>query len=220
MKTTLVALVAITIALSCAFAQQSRFEQMVIDSRATTPVAQKALGTFAGLVNASNYRVMGFDSPEEVGRATLGSPLPNYMIRLDDLQKQSPQGDPVQLLRPLREALFPVEVDGRVKSSITVAARDQNWEATSFGAPNRILAVTAARGRLAREQGLSNATIAQIDIPALHVVFVGAVSNNILLLVPVVDYPQFGLTKGTVVRASEILPRLVEAARAHSGDPT
>ena len=187
--------------------------------RLATQAAQQALATFARLANEQNYRALGFDSPDQVGSAKLGVPARGFMVRLDELQKYS-GGDPNRLLHDAGRVTFPVEVEGRTRSSLTVVSREGRWHSESFGAPGYIRLFTEARARLAEREGRPPAELFEVQIPALNVRFVGARRDGALVLSPVADDPRFGFKRGEGIPAEEALAKLVPAAREHNGLPT
>jgi hypothetical protein len=187
--------------------------------RPATEAAQRALATFARLASEENYRALGFDSREQVRSGKLGIPARGFMIRLDELREYG-GGDPTRLLHSADRVTFPVEVEGRTRSSITVALREGSWLAESFGASSYARLFTEARARLAEREGRPAAEILEVQVPALNVRFVGARRNGALVFAPVVDDARFGFKRGEPIPAEEALTKLVPAAKEHNGLPT
>jgi len=84
---------------------------------------------------------LGFTSAEEMSHAQLGSPLRIWSVPLDRLRTFQPGDDPNNLLVDTRLVLFPVVVNGRTLSSITVqddTESGQGWRVAQKGAPNLV----------------------------------------------------------------------------------
>jgi hypothetical protein len=184
-----------------------------------TETARQALGNFARLVDETNARALGFESPAEVRQATLGVPSRGFAVRLDEL-KEYAGGDAVRLLHATDRVTFPLELGGRTVASVSVVAQDGGWAAESFGAPAYSRLLSEARSRLGERAGRGVAETFEVAVPALNVRFVGAESAGGLLLAPVADDPRFGFKRGEALPAAEALSKLVPAAREHNGLPT
>src|SRR6185437_13505051 len=78
-------------------------------STTQTTAAQDGLIVFRGLVNAKNYAGLGFNSPEDAGRASLGEPMSVFFIRLDKLRSMTEETNLENLLVDVRRAFYPVE---------------------------------------------------------------------------------------------------------------
>lgn len=187
--------------------------------RPATEAAQRALATFARLANEQNYRALGFDSAQQLRSARLGPPARGFMIRLDEL-KEYGGGDPTRLLHSAERVTFPVEVDGRTRSSLTVVSREGRWVSESFGAPTYARLFTEARARLAEREGRPAAELFEVQVPALNVRFAAARRAGALVFAPVADDVRFGFKRGESIPAEEALAKLVPAAREHNGLPT
>ena len=102
--------------------------------------------TLEKLVTKENYEAMGFTSPDEVAKAQLGAPMTVYRVQLDQLREYSPgETEPKSLLVDVSRALYPVTVDGEVRSSVAVEGPQGKWRGTDFGAPGLIKALSQYR---------------------------------------------------------------------------
>ena len=172
--------------------------------------AQAGLTTFQGLVDAKNHAALGFTSPEDVRRARLGEPMPIFLIRLDALQRFTEDTNPDTLLMDARRALYPVEVDQRIATSLTVTQHDDGWRATDFGNSAVARAVTRFR---------SDPGDFIVHVPALKAYFVGRRTEGRLTLTPVMEDPRFGLPAGEALPAERVLAALKEASQGYNGLP-
>src|SRR5262245_11891040 len=183
----------------------------------TDKVAAEALTRFAALVTRENYRQMGFDSPEQVRSASLGPPMRQFSVGLDDLKKFDTGSDPSKLLAGADTLIYPVLAGDGVRSSITLQ-RDSagGWRAVAFGAPIFTRAVWGARPR----SEAAGASPFIVRVPALNLFFLGTRRDGELMLAPVVDDPRLKFEKGVPVPAATVFAALVPLARAHNDLPT
>ena len=173
--------------------------------------AQDAIGVLQKLVNAENYKSLGFDSVDEVKQAQLGQPMEIFNIPLDKLKSYQSGSDPNSLLSQSSETMYPVTVGGQAKSSVTIMKKENGYTASSFGnAP-------IARG-LSRNQSTGQGDFV-VRVPALNFYFVGRRVENFLVLVPIVDDPRLGVKAGEAVPAERLLPQMVIVANEYNGLP-
>jgi len=174
--------------------------------------ASGALGVLRQLVTPQNFRGMGFDSPDEVSRAQLGAPLAVSNIGLEQLQKYQPGADPTALLTPTSETVYPVTVDGNVKSSLTIVKKDGGYAASAFGNAD-------VAKRLGRYREGAGAEAFIVRVPALNFYFIGQRTPTGLTLTPIVSDPRLRLPEGQAVPADQVLTQLVPVAKAYNGLP-
>jgi hypothetical protein len=174
--------------------------------------ADAALGVLRQLVTPQNYRGMGFDSIDQVSRAQLGAPLAVSNIGLDRLKQYQPSADPATLLVPSNEAVYPVVVDGTVKSSLTIIRKGNGYVPAAFG--NGDLSK-----RLGRYRQAAGADAFIVRVPALNFYFLGHRAAEGLFLTPLVSDPRLKLAEGRPQSANQVLAQLVPIARAYNGLP-
>jgi hypothetical protein len=179
-------------------------------SATAAAAAQEGLATFQRVINANNYAALGFGSPDEVRRATLGEPLPIFRVGLDALRASTEQTNPSTLLIDARRSLYPVEVDRRVATSIFVTQASDGWRATDLGTAAVARAVTRYRSR---------PTDFIVHVPALKVYFVGRRVEGTLVLTPVKDDPRTGFKAGDSLPAGRAFMALQRAAQGYNGLP-
>ncbi len=196
-----------------AMAQQRPYES----ESSAGETAREALKTLTVLVTRENYRALGFDNLQEVRSATLGTPIRQFMIRLDELQKYDSGTDPARLLHSTETLTYPVKVQDRTKSSLTVRNQNGRWESESFGGPSYARLLTETRDRLAAD---GSSELFEVRVPALNLAFVGQQRGGQLFLAPIQDEPRFKLERGKTLPAQEVLQALQPAAREHNGLPT
>jgi len=173
--------------------------------------ATQALATFPKLITADNYQAMGFQSVDEVSRATLGDPLPVFRVRLDQLQQYQPGSDPEKLLIDGNRVIYPVTVDQQVRSSIVVEGSNNDWKATNMGGPNLIKSLAQVR---------KERTDFVVQVPALSLYFVARRVENQLTLTPIIKDPRFeSFVPGRALSADQVFTAVLPAAKAHNGLP-
>ncbi|MDH5835264.1 hypothetical protein [Luteimonas kalidii] len=185
----------------------------VADARLATEVAGKSLSTLSQLVTEQNYRAMGFESAGEAADATLGAPIPVYLVQLDELRAYA-GGDPAALLRPLQQVVFPVNVDGATRSGITVENADKGWQASGFGSP------ALTRGLVDAIRASGAAEPMAVHVAALRTYFIGFhAGDGTLMFAPIRDEPEFEFRAGAAVPATQALLALRPAALRYNGLP-
>lgn len=200
--------------------QQSTPLMDTVATQAATPTARQALGTFARLVTRANARSLGFNEPADVATATLGVPIQEVMVRLDQLVGYRPQQSPMTLLQSNERLLFPVLINGSTRSSLTLSRQRNGWVVHSFGAPGHSRTLDALRGVLAQREGLPPENYFEVRVPALNVAFLGRIRGGDMFLTPLADDRRFGFERGGTISARLAFGRMVNAARNHNGLPT
>lgn len=198
----------IIVAVGCAQSSQT------VASQAAVPLAQDAarggIAVLRQLVTDQNYREMGFDSLDEVGRAETGEPWSMFNIGLDQLKKYQPNTDVNALLAPSADTIFPVTVNGQIKSSITVTRAEGGYKASGFG--NAPIVKELAKYRQAAGSFV-------VRVPALSSYYVGARVDGRLMLTPIINDDRLKLQTGVAVPAERVVEQLVPIANTYNGQP-
>ena len=190
-----------------------------MEIKAIEPEATKSLATFASLINAKNFRQMGFESVEELRSAALGVPLREYLVPLDRLRNYEPSTAPNTLLSDTDLVTYPVKVGERVRSSLTLSNINGEWKPVSFGDANLNKLYAKTREENARSAGLQKSDYFVVKIPALNLAFLGYEKEAGLMLVPILDDRAYGFRAGEGMPASDVFVAVREAARQHDGLP-
>jgi hypothetical protein len=179
--------------------------------------AAKALETFALMVDEKNYRMMGFERPGQLQEASLGEPIEEFMIPLDSLKNGTPGSDASQLLQPSGSLHYPVLVQNRVLSGVTIKSEGEGWKPSGFGGVGHVRELTRMRDRLAAEKRLERSELFEVGIPALELTFMGYKENGHLFLTPLGNAPKFGFKEGETLGAEKVLEAVAPAARQKAG---
>ena len=153
--------------------------------------ATDALSTLKPLLTeGKNFKEMGFDSLEQIDRASLGEPASVFAVGLDQLRDYSPSSDPQSLLIDTKRMVFPVVADGSGRTLITVEQKDGKWHFVSFGdqrVANHLMRVREEKS--SAPGGLATSKYFLIQVKALFLTFLGnqqpgGAGANSLRLVP------------------------------------
>lgn len=218
MRTKLIA-IALTALPMIGLAQGPAGADLSAQARDSKAVAQASLATLSELASKDSA-ALGFASPGDAQRAELSLPLSDFIIGLDSIRTWQANTDPLSLLRPTGLVIYPVHVAGSVRSSITLKKQNGQWQAVSFGAPKLAANVAGNRERVATRSNVLPEHLFQVRIPAFNLSFVGHIQNgNLLLLAPVIDYPQYGYLAGVPLAADQVLGHLKPDAERDQGLP-
>jgi hypothetical protein len=202
-----VAVWSIVVAMGCAQSGQS-------SAQASVPQAQDAarggIAVLQKLVTDQNYREMGFDSRDDVSRAGIGEPWSMFNIGLDQLKRYQPNADVNALLAPSADTIFPVTVNGQVKSSITVTKGEGGYKASSFGNAPVVKELSKHR---------QSAGSFVVRVPALNMYYVGSRVEGRLMLTPIIDDTRLKFQAGVAVPAEQLLEQLARIANDYNGLP-
>ena len=178
--------------------------------------ANQALVTFRKLVNAQNYKELGFESADEVANASLGAPISTAMVNLEQLKAYKAGDDPNRLLNNLDKVYYPVAVQNAVRSTITVEQLNGRWRATGFGPANLAKQIDSARKTGA---ATANAQQLLVHVAPFNLYFVGNRVEGKLMLTPVADYSTYNLKAGSTLSADQVFNVLVPFAQQYNGLP-
>lgn len=217
MKNIITALVVSSLLATLGAAQQRSDVYDRSDKQGADEAAAQALRNLTALAQ-TNYRALGFDSVDQARAARLGQPVGQFVIELDRLKSYQPGTEASQLLTSTQTLIYPVVVENRTRSSVTVSRRGGRWQAVSFGNPTYVKALTEVRDRQASAPADSEAF--EVRIPALNLMFLGHRENSKVILSPIFDEARFGFRRGEALSLDDVLQKILPAAREHNGLPT
>jgi len=209
----------ITLVMMAALAAQPFDKQHATVLKETQNTAQITLGDYQRLVTQENYQRLGFETASEIKSATLGAPILDYMIRLDELKAYEVGTDPHRLLRPTNQVIYPVMVGEQARSSFSLTKTDKGWGVVAYGSPILIRALTQLRASEAARSQQAEGSYFSVRIPAFNLYLLGSHSNSTLMFTPVFDDPKLGLKAGEVEVADSLLQKLKPAVEEHDGLP-
>jgi Papain-like cysteine protease AvrRpt2 len=169
-----------------------------------------------------NEAVKNLFAPGALEKAELTvPPFPVVMVGLEDLRKEAPGADPKKLLeKDFNTVIYPISSQANIVGSITMQGTGTGWTVGSYSGGTLARLLEHARSTHAKKKNAALASSYVVSIPALNLYFVAFPGSDALELVPVQDDASLGLSSGQAVRASDIMPRLIEAAKKHNGLPS
>ncbi|WP_139024875.1 hypothetical protein [Bradyrhizobium sp. STM 3843] len=180
---------------------------------AATSAAAKSLDTFRSISNTpTQFKTLGLDAPGQASQASVGGAVVDYMIGLDSLRDWD-GGDPIKLLRPTGQFVYPITVDGKTKSSVTIAQVKGEWVAAAFGTANEARARSDLKENLTSQAPGGAQEFAQVRVPALRTTFMAFDGSDGLFFASLTSRPEFGLEPGKLEAASTVLRRLQPFAK-------
>jgi hypothetical protein len=188
-------------------------------ARASESAATKSLSTLSALAENGEPQRLGFRVPGDAAHSELAPPMSDFLVGLDSLRSWRPGGDPMALLRYTNLIVYPVTVGGEVQSSITLKKEDDGWRAVEFGAPALSVATAATRAKVAGAAPGAASDMFRVRIPAFNLVFIGYRQDGRLMLSPVADAPQYGLSSGAPIAADQLFTQLQPEAERDQGLP-
>jgi hypothetical protein len=189
------------------------------DREAADKAAAQSLKTLRKLITEQNYKQMGFESLEEAQNAALDNAIQDYAVDLASLKEFRTGDDPGKLLLRTRSLVYPVLVNGEVRTSITIAYRDKAWEAQSFGRSNFIKLLADRLAAQSKTQNLTRRDFFIVRVPAFNLVFLGYRMNRKFMLLPILHSPEYGISAGIPTPADIVFTRLRAAARSYDDLP-
>jgi hypothetical protein len=208
------------IPVACAVAQGNVQSNPQRDVRSETKdAAAQALVAFQRIGRQTNFKTMGFESADEMTKATLGEPLAVFMVELNDLRAYQANSDPNNLLKPIDKVIYPVEAGNSVRSSIVLQKGKEGWKASDFGGANFARLVTRARDESANATGLPSSMYFVVEVPALNAYFLGYRQADKLMLVSLIDDPAMKLQAGSALPAEQLFEQLRPIAQKYNGLP-
>ena len=178
--------------------------------------AKEGIKDFAELATESNFGNFGFESLEEIKKIELGHPLPVVMVRLDDLKKFEAGDDPYKLLYALNKVVYPVLVDGKVRSGIVLQQQKGAWAAATYGISSSIRLYSQARERHAGRPADGDYFL--LRVLSLNRVYLGHRKDMDLRLVRVRDQAA-AEHKLEGMPAATLFVELAKLAKEHDGLP-
>jgi hypothetical protein len=183
-------------------------------------LAQKALVDLSQSARQVDLKSIGFENEKQVQEAKLGVPIGDYTVHLNELKEYRTGRPAAEMLHATGRLLFPVELNQKARSMVTLSLQQEVWAIESYGGQNQIQMITDLRKSIANSEGRPENELFQVRIPALQLAFIGVERGSEIYLSPLFDLTRHGLQKGKIYRAEEVLGKLIDEARQHNGLPT
>lgn len=160
------------------------------------------------LINSANSKLLGFDKAEDAANVHIGRPIDIYTIGLTRIREYKPGDKVAPLISQLESRLFPLSVDGQVRSSLVVSRviGTGDFITTAYGLQQLVTLV------MRHKKSDSDFVV---WFPVLNLHFVGDHPDETLKLTPLATRTLYGLTEGVPVEAAVVFAILAQQARAH-----
>ncbi|MFN7910754.1 MAG: hypothetical protein ACK5QC_02950 [Bacteroidota bacterium] len=192
---------------------KNKNEYFAIDVSAIA-VAEEAIETLKGLTDNTNFSEMGFKSYKEVSIAKLGTPINVHYMWVKDF-KNADLG--IQdLIHKGEEILFPVEVDGVTRCSITLKRRTLHWEVAAIGQALTTQAITDICNQNIKQLKNSLSDYILIKMPEIYqnyLAYYGA--DDKLEFIHVFDHEPTAAIANSSIKAEDLLSTLRNYANVH-----
>jgi len=181
--------------------------------------SQQALSNYVqNVVNDKNFTKFGFRSLDEAKRARLGEPYRVAIIGLRQLKDYKPGGGAKMLLTDAHTVLFPVLVDGQVRTKLEVVQKAGRLVPGEFGGTRTVQIVEEVASALPKLLETRHVTTAAkpilVKVPALFAQFLYVETPSGEFLIPAMIQPQrFELQNSVLYTSDAVLTKLAEAAK-------
>lgn len=184
--------------------------------------ASASLETLANVVALDPSTKRGFASRTEVASSALAEGLPVQFVRLDSLAAFGAGKDTTTLAFDKQEVMYPINVGGAVRSSVTVQkGKDGTWQAVKFGYASLARSSQAARVGATSKRSVDAGSMSLIEIPAVHAYLLSHREKGVQMVTPVWDIPGTSYTAGVTQPAAEVFAALQPiAAKTDPGPPS
>jgi hypothetical protein len=189
-------------ALVAACAQLGGPHAEATSNRMSSPevAARRAMEDLPRLITPANAAPMGFRSAEEAKAARLGRPIPRKIVGYDALLNYKAGTPLTQLFARSEELVYPLEVAGRIASSLTVTQVGDAWQVSSVA--DGYLGGLIAKALAIRPDARS---LQIISMPGIGMDFAAFEDGKNWLLLPARDYGEVKLPEGRTVAADKAL---------------
>jgi Papain-like cysteine protease AvrRpt2 len=153
----------------------------------------------------------------EFGFGQLDTPLAVHYIFQEQLLGWQVGTTADELLVDGQEMIYPLRVDGEVRSSVVVAGSEGRWRIKRIGSPNLTGALTEARTHEVGISGLRSSDYFVVHVPHLYQVFLAHRKGGELVLSPVLGVEPAEQVVGDRDVTSKVVDNLVRQARDFVG---
>jgi Papain-like cysteine protease AvrRpt2 len=171
--------------------------------------ARNSLPVLAALLDASNYRQLGFDSASP--QLSLGRPLRVLSAELEPLRRYSTSALPGDVLHATSTMVFPVLSGGVVRSLIQVTRTSRGWEGVAFG--------QAGTAQLIDRYRAATSSDTLVHVPSLNQLFLARGVGKALRLTPIYDFEPLKMRAGVELSAHETFVNMAPTAKLYDGKP-
>jgi hypothetical protein len=182
--------------------------------------ALKGRDQYRQLVTPENYQKLGLPGADDAVNAQLGTPVRDYLVRLDRLSRYKSGDDVEALLTDTQIVQYPLVVGNDARAMVSMSLAKGDWQLISVGESQRTARLFREVRKAAKGVPRAEGDQFSVRIPALLLEFAGSRdAQNGLLLTPLQDDDHWGLKAGVAEPAGKVFARLAPSARTHDGLP-
>ncbi len=184
---------------------------------AAQQAAAQSLESVQALATDETYRRLGFESMDELSNLTLGAPFPVYFIGLDALKSFGEQQNAETLLAESTKKLYPVHARGKVRTSVSLEKKGDQWQTVNFGRPSLVKKLDIVRTTLAEKHDRDPADYFLVSIPSIYLMCVGYREDGEIKLAPLAKHEMLGLDTEEPMPAHQLFAHLSERLSDFTG---
>lgn len=173
----------------------------------------EALALLEGLIEDSHAVDLGFDTTSQVAAAELGTPIELHYVHFGSLQAHDNTQPASSLLVDGEERVYPVLVNGEVRSSVSLTRQGANWAVASLGNPAYTTAFHELRAEHAAQSGRDLDSYSLVAIPSINQLYVAHTADDELMLTSVFDHTTFAVEAGATRTGGDLFASLSETAQ-------
>ena len=174
-------------------------------------------------VTEENYAKYGFRTYKHALEASVGDPLSEMMIPLEQVKSYEAGLEVSKILTDIQVYWFPVISEGMVHTKLQVLEREGEYIAGEFGGTRKVQIIADMQNRLPdllkRERLSFEEPPLLVRVPALRATFLYLEYREAGYFVPAMINPELlSLENGVIYRSEEVLSRLSKFAQSIDGD--
>jgi hypothetical protein len=175
-------------------------------------LARRTLASVRDVVAGGRAAGLGFASPAELDAATIGDAVPVYVTSGSSIRGRVAGADPHAVLGEPTEMMYPILVDGSVRSSVVLGrSATGGWQVTSVGRAGLAKSIDATRKSLASRAG--DHPVGLVVAHDLGLELVAQDEGGRVTLTSIREVPAAGWHAGETVAAETGFARLDEYSR-------
>lgn len=144
---------------------------------------------------------------EEAAKTTRGEKIKVYMLGLTELKAYRSGDNAKKVLLDTHEIVYPLYVDGALKTAVSIRKRKGGWKTASIGG-SEIHSLEPVRASHAKANKLSVKSYYIVRVPGMYLSFLGYDKGKELYLIPTHEHPDVKLAVGKSAPAGDIFAKI------------
>lgn len=146
-------------------------------------------------------------SEAEAAKATRGKKIKVFVVGLDKLKAFNPGDKAKKVLIDTKEIVYPIYVEGKLKTSISIRRSGGGWKNASIGGAE-IHFLEPVRMKHSQANKINVVSYIIVRVPAVYLSFLGYYEKGDLYLIPTHEHPDIKLDVGKGAPAADIFVKL------------